>query len=209
MKKCKKISSLLLIAIIGLSLSFTACNDDDDENNDSATGTATVGENTVSFSQGVLEYYGSYQTGADLYQYTIALFSSGLTYQSQSGSGDIMLFDVYTNSSTFEGGTFEFTNYSPEAGKTNTVTLMLNLTASDFTAEHMYRATGDGEINITKNGSTYDISFTLSVLEIDQETYNPIGEEQTLTGNYSGSLSYYDQSGQTMKNNSRFILSPK
>ncbi|WP_462280064.1 hypothetical protein [Salinivirga cyanobacteriivorans] len=201
MKKSKRLGFLFLSALISVALSFTSCSDDDDDSNDnngSGSGSATIGTTEISFSQGILEYYGPYQTGSDMYQYTIALASSGLTYQSESGTGDLMLFDVYTRSSSFGGGTFNFTNYSPEAGTSNYVSLMLNLQASTFTADQIFRAT-EGLIEITQDGASYDISFNLTMQEYDQETYMPIGDAQTLTGNYSGSMAYYDYTGKSKK----------
>lgn len=186
----KNLFTIFMLAMLGMAVTFTSCKKDDDDDDNSTGGTAVVGGNTATFTKGALEYYGAW---GDAHNFDIYLASSNVNFVEETGTGNLLYFELFTNSNTFNGGTFTYNAYEETAGTFDYADLIINGNWATETADHYYSATG-GTITVTKSGSTYDIVYNLTVQEYDLTSFQPIGGTETMSGTYSGALTYYDYS---------------
>ena len=175
----------IVLALVATSLVIASCDDDNDK--DSGSGTAIVGNITATFTKGALEYYGAHSD--DTHNFDIYLGSSNVNFANKTGTGDLLYFELFTDSDTFNGGTFDYNSDETE-GTFGQAFLIINGNWSNETAEHYFEITG-GTVTVTKSG-TYDITYTLTGYEYNLETFQPIGGPESISGSYSGSLEYFD-----------------
>ena len=188
MKNLLRSFSILTFVAFTAALSFTACSDDDDENEEetiTSSGTATVGGETYTFSQGILTDYGEQKVNV----YTVMLASDGLDYSSYSGTGDALYLQVNTNSSTFDGGSYTI-GTTMEANVIDSAVFVVGVQLppnedGTIDTDKTYIPTPGGTVNITKSGAVYDIDYNLPCVEIADG--QPIGQD-TIVGSYSGEL---------------------
>lgn len=197
----KNLLTLSMIAVLSIALTFTSCKKDDD-NNTTNSGTAVVGENTATFSKGALEFYGLW--GQNTYNFDIYLASSGIDIANETGSGDLLYFELFTSTDTFNGGTFTY-SFDQLANTFDNGYLIINGNWETEIAENYYEIQS-GTLTVTKSGNSYDISYALMSQEKNPDNYQDIGDPVAMTGSYSGTLKYYDYSFKnTVKEKRSFI----
>jgi hypothetical protein len=193
----KNLFAILMLAMLGMAVTFTSCKKDEDDDKESNNGTAVVDGNTVEFTQGYLLDYG--ETLIDgVYNFDITLTSDGIDWWNDTGTGNILYFELFTGTENFQGGTFTY-NENETAGTFDYAELVVggNYATEEF--QHYYEVTA-GTVTVTVNGNNYQISYSLTAQEYDAD-YTAIGNPTSITGSYSGPLSAYKNATTEKKNN--------
>ncbi len=187
----------LLYAILIALISFTACNDDKDDDGDtnkidtSSNNFVYDGEK-YELSDGVIEYYGSFEDYPDEYNYDITLFTSGITYEVDSwllGEGSFLWIVLYTKNATeLDAGTYTFWDTSPE-GATQTFEgeFCIDYISENYDGESVFDF-GGGTVVLEKTGDEYIITLSGN---------NYAGKK--ITGYFKGHLHFYDFSEDSSK----------
>ncbi len=191
MKNLLRVFSILTFVAFTAALSFTACDDDEDDTEEeeetiTSSGTATVGGETYSFNQGILEAAGEFN-GVNVY--AVMLASDGLDYSSYSGTGDALYLQVNTNSSTFDGGSYTI-GTTMEANVIDSAVFVVGIQLppnpdGSIDTDKTFIPTPGGTVDISKSGAVYDIDYNLPCVQILDG--QPIGQD-TIVGSYSGEL---------------------
>ena len=207
MKNLSKLFSFAMIAMLAMAVTLTGCKDDDDDD-EKVLGTANVGSTTANFTQGHLEYYGTYE-GTGLYNFDIVLASSGLSYTSESGVGDVLAFELLVAGDVFNGGSFTFSDdiWDISANTMISGVFMKGINAATEVADKMYSATA-GTLSVTKSGNSYSLAYTLTVQEYSFSGLYPtaVGDPVALTGSFNGTLTYHDESAKSVEKKQRISI---
>jgi hypothetical protein len=136
---------------------------------------------TYELNKGYLEYYGDY---GGVYNFDLTVASSSITISEDgaSGVGNIAYFEMFSSSSTdLAAGTYTFSATSMNAN-----TFDEGLVGLDFDLANEVGTSLElvgGTIEVTKTGSTYEITIS-----------GVLATGKTVTGKYKGTLIYYDYS---------------
>jgi hypothetical protein len=180
-----------LKATLGLftaSLFLISCNNDDSSNDDSST------DNNISFdgteydlSQGYVLHYDDDMDSLSFYQLTLYSSSFEITYDDDAyidditGEGQTLSFEI--NSSTSDDialGTYTYSAHNSSTA--GTFSYATASTYSNFETDELNSSEiTDGTLTISKNGSSYTLSFDLT----DEDGVS-------VTGYYSGLVEYID-----------------
>lgn len=171
--------SLFLIVALALGIFFSGCKKDSETSKNQMT------YNGVEYglSQGILVSYGD---GDGTYGYELVLLSSGFTIHgndSISGTGDGIAFSLYSNgNNNLDVGEYTYDNSSSEDAFTfDFADAVFNWNIDTEEGDDV-EATG-GKLNVISSGSEYELSMELTV-----------SGGKTITGNYKGSLTYFNDS---------------
>lgn len=132
---------------------------------------------------GVIQYYGMPE-GGSAYNFDITLFSSGITYNSNSGTfdgkGHIVYFELFSQSpGELVSGTYTFD--SSGAGSHTTVTkgnFGMNVNFINDTGVILHVVSGS--VTVERDGFEYNIGFSCGT-----------DDDETITGSYRGFLTRY------------------
>lgn len=194
MKNLSKLFSVTMVAMLAVALLVSGCKKDDDEKK--SPGIVTVGGNTATFDMGYLEYYGEY--GLGVHNFDVVLISSGVNYleNNNMGAGNMLSFEFFVNSASFNGGTFsyrsdDYSDYLPNTFTEGQLIINGSMASTIPTFDHYYEIVG-GTVTVTKSGDVYNISYNVVAQELS--LIGPVGTPAALTGSYSGSLVFIDES---------------
>ncbi|HJX71136.1 MAG TPA: hypothetical protein VJ346_04270 [Bacteroidales bacterium] len=180
MKIEKKILTTVLFCLIILA----GCKKDKDE--DSSDNYIKYDGKMYPVDKGVLENFGDNDDG--VYNLDLSLISDGITLiESQgeltgaTGTGNIIYFEMYTNSSTqLDNGNYEYNYLAEEPGTFDEGWIGINYDFDDEEGD-IELEIEDGTITVTKNGYVYEITISCT----DDAA-------KSVTGYYKGTLKYYD-----------------
>lgn len=199
MKKLSNLFSIVLIAMLGAALSFSACSEDDDEetNNDSspsAEGTVTLGTgDEYSLSQGVLQLNDTDTVNT----YTLLLGSAGLDYSNLSGSGDVVSLTLFSTQNPLTSGDFTVAatpgnNIILGEGSFFAIGVQLPSQISEksygFVPNSMTEE--DDSFSFSKDGDSYTITGSFPMIADTAQNHT------SLELTYSGGLQYDDVTDQ-------------
>jgi len=182
MKNEKKILTLVLFSLIIL----VGCKKDKD--GDSPNNYIKYEGKTYVIDKGILENYGEEDEG--VYNLDLTLFSSGINLiESQgeivgaTGTGNVLYFEMFTNSEIqLDNGTYVFDYYSEEAGTFDDGELLINWNAEDYQAD-IDQYIDEGTVKVAKSGDIYEITINCT----DED-------DKSVTGYFKGTLTWYDAS---------------
>jgi hypothetical protein len=169
-------------------LAFVSCSSDDDNNsqNPATQNFLKIGNTQIELKSGVLDYYGDFGNGE--YNFDVTLFNSELLvsqgdidFQNTTISG--VYFELFSpTSEDISTGTY---NWVPE-GETENFTFDISYVFENVNTEDPednFILLTEGNFKLLSNGSNYEMEFS----GIDS-----LGRE--ITGQYSGSLIFFDES---------------
>ena len=175
----KNLLNLLLLVIIAVFVG--SCKDDE-----APPGSFTIDGTKHTLTKGYAEYQWSYVEGEDTYyNWVAALSSSGISYNETdeefSGIGDVILFFLAipnNDSEELPTGTYTFPSDSGDP-YIDDIWVALSLDADsedepDFAVNP--EDLTEGEVTITKSGSTYTITFSLDF------------DGEVVSGTYKGTI---------------------
>jgi len=179
-----KYFTTILLCLTLASLIFVGCGNDDDYRN---YGTFKFDNQEAIITEGNLFYLGNYYN-ANTSAARLVLSTGSLRYHQRenafSGSGSLLDLFLISEPEGISSGTYQCAGYHNIDIGTATPGIFVNaifiakLIEGAFTEQDIIF---DGEINISVNGDSYDIVFSLSN-----------GFMPELTGHFTGKLTFYD-----------------
>lgn len=173
-----------LTIVVATLLIFVFAGCKKDTNDPIVLGQFTFLDKDYNLTHGVNVGYGPLENnvyGIDLYLMSsgLQIVNSGDTASMVTGRGDVIGVSLYSTSiNILESGNYSFSD-TIVAGKFGDGFLIVNYEPSTQTADNQ-ATVKSGTVSVTKEGDVFDI------------TLNMVSEEgNTITGNYSGTLTYY------------------
>jgi hypothetical protein len=171
---------VLIIILSGMVFSYKSCTNDPVDIPEGET--PNFDSITNSFTKGYLQYYGIY---SGFHNHDLTLTSDSINWENGTGFGSFLNFEIFTNSNTFEIGTYTF-NKTIEAGTFDYAHLAINTDLATVNTDYFYLASS-GIITITKSGSNYEIDYNLSMQKHDSDFY-PLNDFAEISGSYLGPI---------------------
>ncbi len=174
--------SLLALAVMGILT--TACKKEEEEPQTPPKdeGTLVVKGESYVLTQGILEDYGQDTSWHQGTNFDLTLFTDGLNYITQSGTGQLVYFEMFSSSNEdLAAGTYTY-NQSLETGTFDIGEIydVVDGMEGDF----LYSVI-DGSIDVSKTDDRYTISGSLTAVEANSlDTAN-------IDVDYSGKISMY------------------
>jgi len=182
-------------AVLALSILTTSCKKDDEENNQNQQPTKTnatveIGGETLVFTQGIIENYGtdtSYHEGTN---FDITLMTEDLNYMSPSaGSGAIVYFEMFsTGESDIAPGVYTYDSVSL-ATNTFDQGLIASIDEGAF-GDYAYDVKS-GTVTVDKTGNLYSINAELDLFGFDFRNNETDTVSQSVNFTYVGELQMF------------------
>jgi hypothetical protein len=176
--KTRIVSLIMALAIVWL---FGSCNKDKDPAPPKSE--VTVKGTVYGLSTGYLEDYGPDPSSHD---FDVTMISPGINLNTStwnfSGTGALIYIDLNSpTGGTFTAGTYNFSNT-----RTANTWIYAEMYWGANSVFNFAEATS-GTVTVAVKGTTYTITFTLTMQEYDEEDA-PVGTPFQVTGTYSGAL---------------------
>ncbi len=168
-----------------VAMVLSSCGNDDDGGSDNGVkGKMQIGSENYNLKSGTIENYGESDDGTT-YNFDIELYSEDInSIDDESSLTGLNISSVYfelwsENSSNLADGTYTYDdNYGQNAFTFTDSEITIDY--SFFAEDGTYYEINSGEIEVSKNGSTYDITFEGTTSE---------GKDVSI--NYKGKLTAY------------------
>lgn len=161
-----------------------SCSDDD--SNDVVTGVSGVldyGDATISITSGLASDYSAFVEDDGYSSYDFYLADGEISHTTTDDIFDgnpnqLVLIELYQESSSFTGGTFTFTGELIE---------LSNYAAIENSDSEEIAVASSGTVTATRSGESWTLVINLTFDEVD-EVGQPTGNTETLTGTVAGNF---------------------